>query len=388
MNIESLTRQGLRDLLDAGTPPCITIYLPLSRDGAQLDQDRIRLKNQIREVERVLESRDINKSDQESLLEPLEAVLDSEVIRGGGPAGVALFRATDTFELIELPETTRAIAMVSNTFHVKPLLPLVNQDQHFRVLALSQNEVRLFAGDRYAFRELSLPELPPSQRPGSAAPTEMAGALGDDDDNDDETVQYHTGAGRRPAVFHGQANVKEDEKQRILRFCQLVDHAVRDCFDDEDTPLILAAPEPLPGIYRQASAYRNLHNAVISGDPRQQNEQTLHDQAWDLVAPRSTSSHDRALSELHEALPKDRGTLDVGNATTAAEHGRIATLLLPGASTSENENAARAAAVDDVDGEERLNHVLANTLRHGGDAFVVPADDLPAHAPLGAVFRY
>jgi hypothetical protein len=40
--------------------------------------------------------------------------------------------------------------VVTDRFHIKPLLPLLSGDGRFYVLALSQSEVRLLQGTRYS----------------------------------------------------------------------------------------------------------------------------------------------------------------------------------------------------------------------------------------------
>jgi len=46
--------------------------------------------------------------------------------------------------------------VVSDRFHLKPLLPLLTGDGRFYILALSQNQVRLLQGTRYSVRGLYL----------------------------------------------------------------------------------------------------------------------------------------------------------------------------------------------------------------------------------------
>ncbi|MGH8601563.1 MAG: hypothetical protein ACREXR_01905, partial [Gammaproteobacteria bacterium] len=48
------------------------------------------------------------------------------------------------------------MAVVEHRFHLKPLFPLISGDGTFYLLALSQNEVRLFKGSRYHINELGL----------------------------------------------------------------------------------------------------------------------------------------------------------------------------------------------------------------------------------------
>lgn len=387
MSISTLNEQSLRQLVATAEPPCISTYIPLSEPGAERDQNRIRLKNQLDRAERELDEQGNNRATIEAMLEPLEAMYDADALLRGGASTLAMFRSPREFETLELPVAKAEVTVVGDTFHVKPLLNLVTLNQRFRLLALCQNDVRVFEGDRFGMQGLDVPKLP----------TSLRAALNPDDDDDDETMQFHTGAapraGDRPAVFHGQGGAKDDAKDRMLRFCQLLDNAIAQHFDDQDIPLILAAPEPMPAVYRNANSYRRLLDNVIHGDPRLRADNELHALAWELAAPLAEACRRGALDELHEGLAKERGTTDLSEALTAAREGRVRTLFV-GAAEDDNRSVTSPSAGNaitarpDPQFEQRLNRAVVNTLRYGGRAFAAPCGELPQNAPLAAVYRY
>lgn len=386
MNTAGVSDQSLRQLIEAAEPPCISVYVPVGEDASERDQARIRLKNQINSAEEALRERGVPGNEISALLAPLRTFLTSKPLIAGGAATLALFRAPGVFESLEVPATSVEISVVSEAFYVKPLLRLATDNRRYRLLALSQNEVRLYEGDRYGFREVKPPQLPES----------LADALGDDDSQ--RPLQWHTEAqpvdGERAAMFHGQALGQEDTKERILRFCQLVDSAVTHYWGDQRVPLILAASEPLPGIYRQASHYRNLHSAVISGDPRQQREDALHKQAWQLLADDVNRARTVALNQFEEGMSKGRGTTNPVDALAAAHQGRVGTLLVgdaqgPDGAGQPNQGPGLPAPLRlDPSVEEHVNRVVVETLRHGGRALAVSPETLPSEVAIGALYRY
>ncbi len=387
MNTPGLTEQSLRQLVEAGEAPCVSIYIPLNPDGTDREQATIRLKNQLDRATKALKTRGMDARESESLLAPLRAMTEPEVLPVGGAVTLAFFRSPGMFETFGLPEATPETAVVNDTFHVKPLLALVNADSRFRLLALTQNEVRVYEGGRYHIAPVEVPELPES----------LSAALRYDDDDDDETIQFHTGdasnAGDRPAVFHGQVSTRDEHKDSILRFCQLVDNAVSRHFENHDIPLLLAAPEPLPGIYRQANSYPNLHEQVISGDPRWLSDEALHTQAWEIVAPEIERRRAGAVSTLHEALAKDRASTDLGNVLAAAENARVDTIFVATDVQRSKPSATPAGGSPptlppDPVGEERINQAVVKTLRHGGHTVGVALEQMPHAAPVAALYRY
>lgn len=376
--------QALRKLVLTRDSPCLSIYVSGSENRADRDQLRIRLKNQLARAERGVRDWQDGSTDADALLAPVQALLTSDLPAAARSGGIALYRSPSTCEFLQLPESVGALMFIGDEYFVKPLLPLVNLNQQYRLLALSQNDVRLFEGDRYSLKPLQVPHLPQN----------LQDALRDDD-NDNQTLQFHTGTatvgGGRPAIFHGQAVGQEHSKERIMRFCQLVDRAVTDCFGDQEVPLLLAATEPLPGIYRQANSYRALHSDVIRGDPRQLSEVELRERAWDVVAQQAARVRDEALALLNEALAKNHGTTDLSEALAAAREGRVATLFVRSGASQAGPDSSRDAepvAASTAAQDDDVNRVVVETLRHGGRAFAVRHDRMPQGGSVGALYRY
>lgn len=374
--------QVLRKLAAADESPCVSIYLPQSEAGGGDDKVRIQVKNALRVAERSLRERGCEGDDVEALMGPVREGL----LNGARPTtdrAVALFRAPDRLEVLEVPSRIANGTFVGEEFHVTPLLSLSGVNQRFRVLALSQNETCLYEGDRFSFARADAPNLP----------TNMEAALGDDD-NDDQTLQFHTvasgGGNARPAVFHGQARGKEDEKERIERYCQMIERALDAQFGGEEVPLVLAGSEPLLGIFRGVSTYRPILPEAIHGDPRYVREDELSERAWAFVEPLATQARDEALARFGEGLAKDRGTTDVSEAISAAREGRVASLFVAAdhsaslaVDTSDDGASSRGGAR-----EYAANRAVVETLRTGGSAYTVQREQLPRAALVGALYRY
>lgn len=377
MKATDLTMKTLRQLVDGAAPPCVSIYVPLSSDGTERKQAQLRLKNQLDQASRDLEARGIRSRVQDELLQPMRSILKAGLPVSRDAASLAMLRSSNGFEQMALPDNTPETAVVGDMLYIKPLLPFAIDNHRFRVLALSQNDVRLYAGDRYMLEQLDAPNLPPN----------IAEALGRDD-NEEQTLQFHTGAApanhsgispegdHRAAVFHGQVSHEQDAKQQVRRFCELVDNAVRRYFSEHDVPLIIVGIEPVPTIFRQASQYPNLHARDIQADPRLLSETDLHERVWQLMEPATRSAREIAADRLRVGLAKSRGTTDVASALDAAQEGRIGELVVKASQIS--------VSKADVD----INQVLAETLRHGGQAVVVMPGQMPEGAQLGALYRY
>ena len=141
------TRDELRTLTAAAQAPCVSIYMPTHRLPTENQQDRTRLKNLIRQAQESLQTYGLRPAEAESFLEPVTNLLGTISFWKDKRDGLALFIAPGMFRLYQLPARFEPLVVVAHRFHLKPLLVFLGGNEFF-VLALSQNEVRLFEGSR------------------------------------------------------------------------------------------------------------------------------------------------------------------------------------------------------------------------------------------------
>src|SRR5262249_25256635 len=121
MNMLSAVKRKL--LLEHHRGLCISMYLPTNRAGAELQQDRIRLRQLTRQAENLLFLANVPAAEVEDLLEPIGALPDDETFWLHPSNGLALFHSQDVFDLYWLPYSFQELVVVSTHFYLKPLLP-------------------------------------------------------------------------------------------------------------------------------------------------------------------------------------------------------------------------------------------------------------------------
>ena len=132
---------------------------PPTGAAPRLNRDPIRLKNLIRRAEESLVAAGIRRPDASEVLRPARELIEDEAFWRHQSDGLALFLRTGWFRCYRLPLRFEETVVVSDRFHVSPLLPLLSGDGRFFVLALSENEARLLAGTRFAVHEVNVPGL-------------------------------------------------------------------------------------------------------------------------------------------------------------------------------------------------------------------------------------
>jgi hypothetical protein len=145
-----LTRDDLRTLIRKYDGLCVSIYMPTHRVGREVQQDPIRLKNLLGKAQDRMVAGGVRAPEARELLEPAEKLLHDGLFWQRQSDGLALFVSVEMFHHYRLPFDFEELVVVTDRFHIKPLLPLLSGDGRFYVLALSQSEVRLLQGTRYS----------------------------------------------------------------------------------------------------------------------------------------------------------------------------------------------------------------------------------------------
>lgn len=385
--MDLLSKRELEELTGKPEGPCVSIFLPTHRAGAETQQDPIRLKNLLGEArERLVETKGLRATEADEVLEPARDLLSDNVFWRYQSDGLALFLSPGAFRSYRLPLDFEELAVVADRYHLKPLLPLLAGDGRFYILALSQNEVRLLGASRYGVDEVEL---------GDNVPESLADALKFDDP--ERQLQFHTGAGGgggggRAAVFHGHG-AEDDQKDDILRYFHKIDRGLGEVLKGQEAPLVVAGVDYLLPIYREANTYPGLVEGGITGNPEELSAEQLHERAWEVMEPRFSEARREAAERYADLAGTGRTSTDPREVVPAAYYGRVEALFAAS-------GLRRWGAFDPSTGEadlhdepeagdgDLLDFAAVQTILNGGTVYVTDPEEVPAKADVACVFRY
>lgn len=382
--MDVISRDDLDLLVQQPRSPCVSLYIPTHRSGPETQQDPIRLKNLIGRAEERLVGTGIRRQDARKVLRPARELIEDEAFWRHQSGGLALFLRAGWFRCYRLPLNFEELVVVSDRFHVSALLPLLTGDGHFFVLALSENEARLLAGTRSAVHVVNVPGLPAG----------VKDALRYDDPQ--RELGSHSaergGPGAR-VVVHGQGIGAEVQKERLGRYLQAVDGALRRSLREQQAPLVLAGVEYVRAIYRDINTYPHLLEAGISGSPDRASSEELHTRAWALVEPLFARNRDDAAAAYRGALGTGRASDSFEEVLTAAEAGRVDVLFVPTgtrvlSATHGSAGVAHADGGQELGGRDLIEQAVVGTMLNGGTVYAVPEGEMPDRAAVAALFRY
>lgn len=397
LGTERVTREEIAELSAHRGGPHVSIFLPTVRAGQETQQNPIRLKNLLRDAAKRLHERGVDKADAEELLAPARALVDDYDFWQHQRDGLAVFVAPGFLRTYKLPMRFSELAAVEDRFHLKSLFPLFADDGRFYVLALSQNDVRLFEGSRYEVRQVPLQDVPKS----------LADALGQD--LTEVHLQFHTGTRANPRgsqprgqqqgatrapIYHGQGAGEEDAKDEIRKFFSQLDNGLRELLDGNgQTPLVLAGVEYLLPIYRDQTSYPNTLPDGVHGNPDALTPAELHSRAWEVVEERFRATRRDAAERYGDLSGTGRASADLDEVLLAALDGRVDTLFVgrgvrqwgrfdPAGRSIERHEEQNGGS------EDLLDRAAVLTFVNSGRVFAVDPAEVPGGGPVAAIFRY
>ena len=358
---------------------CVSIFLPTHTAGSETSQDPIRLANLLRSAKRVLvEEHGRSRREAGELLLPATRLLDDHAFWRYQSDGLAVYVAPRWLRTLRVPIPLTEEVFVGLAFRLRPLLGLVAGDGLFYVLALSQNEVRLFEGTRYTLVELPLGPIPAS----------MAEALA----HEDREAHLQVRSGGQAGMFHGHGVGDEVDKQALERFFRAVDRGLSSRVGSDRHPLVLAAVSYYLPIYRSVATYQPIPGECIAGNPEGVPGRDLHLRGWEIVAPVFASVRRSAEERLDQAIATGRAAVGTAEVVTAAISGRISTLFLAGDDPCwGRSNGIRPVEIHEIrqpDDEDLLDLAACAVLGAGGIVFTDAADVVPRRASAAAHLRW
>lgn len=387
MPIDVLTVREFEDLLEHQHENSLSIYLPTHREGKEIQQNSIRFKNLLREGKERLVEKGFREGKVEGFLVPLQELQEDQEFWKKQSDGLAVLYNGDSLHTYRLPYQFEELVMVHDRFYIKPLIPVLVDNQRYYTLALSQEQIRLLAGTHFSLSELELGDTPDS----------MAEALHLDDP--ERRLQQHTSvpspAGAGQEMFHGHdPDNQEQERKAIERFFSQVDSGVMDRIGDDSASLILAGTDKMVSIYREKNSYPHLMDEHIPGNPDDLTSEELRKASWEIIAPYLEAQHLEAVNQYHALADRGQASDDLEDVVPAAVNARVETLFVPlgeqiwGVYDPEGQTV-ELKPEGDPGSRDLLDFAALHTLQNGGMVYAVDPEDLPTDAPgAAAVFRY
>jgi hypothetical protein len=394
------TRNDLELLVDVQESPCVTIYMPTERPFPDSKQNAVRYRNLVDEVDTQLRGK-LPSRELQRLMEILEEP-DEPLGWSHRQGGLAVFASPSIFRYFDLPRKTPERLVIADSFHIRPLLRVVQSADRFHVLCLQATTAAVFEGNRDGLLRIEDPGFPLTIGEALEAEIVVQG----------REPAYAGVADRRsgPAPRGTDVLHKYAESTEVEQFFHVVDRGMlAKLSKPSNLPMLLAALPQHQTLFCSLSSNQHLQGRGIELNPAALKEQELLAKAWECVAPVYLEKLRQIINSYRAAQAHGQGTDDLDEAARSAQAGKIGTLLveadrvIPGRILPSGGGIARSPAGNGTAGnglagnvsagngpltEDLLDDIAKLTLRTKGTVVAVPAEQMPSPTGVAAIYRY
>lgn len=145
-----LLKNNILNLLHAkSNGPYLSCYFEVSNPVAM----KKKIKDFMKEAQEKLLVH-LSEEQIKKFIEPLGRLTEDTNLLKQFKRCVGIFRSQDNFQLIDLPIVTSDICVVSNTYHVKPILKWAQSDLEYYFLGLNAHGASLYKGSIHTFKHI------------------------------------------------------------------------------------------------------------------------------------------------------------------------------------------------------------------------------------------
>jgi hypothetical protein len=364
------SRRQIERLLEASRPHLVSIYLPTTPITPDAEADRIAFKNLTAEAVGELEAAGAGSAERRGIEEALTDLHDDRGFWQLQAHSLAVFADQDGVRSFRLPNRLTEALQVADRYYVKPLLRTVTFPQTAFVLALAEGSVRLLevTPDLPTF-EVRVPDLPES-----AADAAGKSSIAD----------------RSPAR---RLQGSEGQKTLTRGYARAVDRALRSVLGGQDTPLILAATEPIDAIFRSINSYPHLAGRSLPGSPEDSSDAELGESAREVLDGIYADQLRALAGRFEERAAAGRTAVEINDLGRAATFGAIDTLFVDIDATVDGsiDDQSGTVTLDEAGragGYGVIDELCRRVILSGGTVLAVRADEVPAGGPAAAILRY
>lgn len=364
------TLPEFRALVAIRADACVSIYVSTTPQTQHVTASRIAFGNLTKAALEQLDAAGFDKRRRALLEAELTALGEDDAFWRLQAQSLAVLATPDSVRTFRLATAITDIAEVSDRFHLKPLLRAIAFPQTAFVLALSEGAARLV--EVFA-------DLPPAHVRISDLPKSAADAV------------------NRASVNNLTQNTRlsnaEGQKVLLRQYARQVDAALRGVLSGRETPLILAATDPLGPIFRAVNTYPTLASEGITTSPDRLSDGELASAARHVLDRHYAGEVDAAKTLFQTRLGQQRASTDIAVAARAATMGAVELLLvdidqvLPG-TVGETDGAISLASAAGAESYDVIDEIAGRAILTGAKFLGVRQADIPGGAPLAAILRY
>lgn len=372
-----------QDMILKEDGPLISLYQPTHRSFPDNKQDPIVFKNLLRVIENSLKQ--ITNDDFiDSIMKPFYELKEDKTFWNTTADGIAVLASKSKCIVYNLHNPVKELAIVANSFHIKPLIKAFQSTENYQLLGLSRENFTLYQGNRNGFEEIVI---------NQDTPRTMKDVLGDQLSDSNLSHGSYAGAGG-PTMYHGHVDVKLEINKDTEKYFRYVDSFVFENYSKTSKlPLILVSLTEYHPEFKRLS-----HNPYLLEEGINKSIESLDlNEIQEKVRMIIEAINMEKIKKLAESYAKAKvellGSSDLEHVAKAAYESRVETILIdedkmiPG-KIDYKTGEIKLGNIDSPEYDDILDDLAELVLLGGGAVFVLPKIKMPSATGIAAIYRY
>ena len=381
-----ISKEQIVALHDVNQENCISIFIPTHRGGKKVldGEDSLVLKNQLKDVKDKLSKRGLNSDVIDNLTKPVQELIDNSSFWREQSDGLAIFIADNFFEKYTLPVHFEEFNYISNSFYLKPLMPMFEGDGEFYLMLLDRSNVKLYQCTKHSFTEIIVDDLIPETK------QDRVGF-----DYEEKNLQFRTShAGSGQAIFHGQEAATGKLKNEIKKYFRAINDGLLPILKD-GIPMLIASQDFLFDIYNGINSYPNLTEKNIKVNFEDTEIFEIHEMAWENISPLFEQKRTDKIAAFLAEQGSGKTAIGIDRILLAAINGKVDTLFCEnredifGNYTVENDDITVTQNEESDTTVSLMNVAAIQTFLNGGKVYLLENETMPnPNSRVNALYRY
>lgn len=356
----------------------VTLTMDIEEAPFDDEKDKIQFDNLIKEAkERVIH--DVGEDVWNEIyaqVSDLNAQTDFWRKRNGG---IVFYITPSACYYYMLSEGIGKSVFVSKQPNILPLVRDFQFNKHYHVLALTNEDFKLFNGKQFTIDEIELPE---------DAPNTLEKALGTVKTGGELNVGSYGGAGGGTGMFHGHNETRKEKEIDQTNYFRIVDEYVYEHYSkDMQLPVVLFTLLENEAIFRKISSNQFLSDVAIKKSPAQLSNLEIQKETIKAIKTLTEQRLTKLVTKFNETVPALRLESQYDDLAQASLEGRIDYLLI--------EEGTVVKGIINEDGQyesnprnDYLNQLAWNVLNTHGEVYVLNRSEMPSSEKIMAGLRY
>ncbi len=290
----------------------ISLYMPTHPESRSntIEEDSIRLKNILHKIESNPAIRVSDTADK-SLRRVWDLIDDADFWRHQ-KYGLALFVDPDRMRYVKLPYEVNVIHSVDDSFVLAPLHIMQKALKNYFLLEINLDRPKLFRVDVATMEQIEDSNLPKN--------IEDALRL----DEFQKNQQFHTGASRGRAMYHGHGAADDNKDVDINNYLHLLAKRADTFLQKYSDPLILAGTKERVAHVRSLLRYKHTLDKEIRGNHESPRTiPALQKEVRSLLESIQDDERTKALQRFEEARGNGLAAEGMDNVMSASSIGNV-----------------------------------------------------------------